>query len=77
MASRTISTTKDVDAALDFLGRQQDPPITGDQVLTTRVQELVTAALAEADEARFNKAAELLQYNDKSEAIAMLRELLQ
>lgn len=76
MASRTIQTGDDVDAALAFLGRQQNPQVGGEQLFQARVKALIDTALKEADDKRFNMVTELMSDKDKGGSIVKLRELL-
>ncbi len=76
MASRTISTGEDVDRALNFLGRQSRPPVTGDAYFMNKITEVTNAALKEADEKQFSLVKDLMNDANKGESIGKLRELL-
>jgi len=76
MATRTIKTGDDVDAALAFLGRQSRPQVSGDEYFMNKVQGIVDAVLKEADDSRFNMVKELMNDKEKGASISKLRELL-
>lgn len=76
MASRTIQTGADADAALNFLGRQKNPQIDGETYFQQKIQDVINAALTEADDKRFNLVTELMKSSDKGKAISNLRDLL-
>ncbi len=76
MATRTIKTGDDVDAALAFLGRQTRPQISGDDLFMQMVQSVIDDTLKKADENRFNLVKELLDDKNKGQSISKLRELL-
>lgn len=76
MASRTVSTGEEVDAALDFLGKQSTPPVSGQDYFMNKITDIMKSALKEADEKRFDMVKKLLDEKNKGESISKLRELL-
>lgn len=76
MATRTIATGDDVDAALSFLGRQERPQVDGEAYFQSKIQGIIDSVLKEADEKRFSLVKELLDDKAKGQSISKLRELL-
>ena len=76
MATRTVSTGDDVDAALAFLGRQSKPQVTGEAYFVAQIQGVINTVLKEADEKRFSLVKELMDDKAKGQSISKLRELL-
>jgi hypothetical protein len=76
MATRTFKTGDDVDAALNFLGKQQKPQIGGDEYLQNRFQILIDDLLVQADNQRFSLIKEMMDDKNKGQSISKLREVL-
>lgn len=77
MASRTFQFGPDAEAAFAFLGKQERPPVTADQYVQSRIDEIVNAALVKADSQRFEMLQGILKgETDKGKAISTARELL-
>lgn len=76
MATRTVKTGDDVDAALSFLGRQSRPQVSGDEFFLALTQKVIDDVLKKADDARFSMVKELMDDKNKGESISKLRELL-
>jgi len=74
MATRTVSTGDDVEAALAFLAKESNT--TGDAYFMGKVQSITEDILKEADSKRFALAQKLMDEKDKGKSIAKLRELL-
>ena len=74
MASRTISTGNDVEAALAFLAKESGT--TGEVYFMDKVQKITEDILREADDKRFIMAQKLMNEKNKGESISKLRELL-
>lgn len=74
MASRTVSTGNDVEAALAFLAKESGT--TGEQYFMNKVDGITNDILKEADNKRFALAQKLMDEKDKGASIAKLRELL-
>ena len=74
MATRTISTGDDVEAALLFLAKQKG--VTSEEFFMDKVKDIMLSALKEADEKRYEMAKKLMDDKDKGTSISKLRELL-
>lgn len=76
MASITIKTGDDVDAALAFLGRQKNPQVSGEAYFLELIEKEKNSVLKEADEKRFSLVKELMDDKNKGQSISKLRDLL-
>jgi hypothetical protein len=76
MASITLQTSAEVDSALNFLGKQQNPPVSGEEYFQARVKQVVNDCQKEASDKRFNIVKELMDDKNKEGSIKKLRELL-
>lgn len=75
MATRTISTGNDVEAALAFLAKEKNT--SGEQYFMDKVQGISDDILKEADDKRFALAHKIMtEEKDKGKSISKLRELL-
>lgn len=76
MAARTFNFGVDVEAAFSFLAKQERPPVSTDDYIQARIQEVINDALDKADSMRFSLVKELMDDKNKGQSISKLRELL-
>jgi hypothetical protein len=74
MATRSISVSDDVEAALAFLAKQDK--VTTDDYFLKEVDKVFTSSLKDANEKRHQLISDAMKNTDKSAAVAKVRELL-